>query len=692
MTGRRRRTNERVRLAVRLAAGLIVCAARAAAQDPAAAPAEEPPPASFAEEILVTAPKAPTPTSDEPGALDVITAEEIAASPALTLPDLLAVRAGFHVYDPSGAGTEPVVDLRGFYSAGETSYVLLRVDGVPVNDLETDAVDWNLVDLSGVERVEVLRGPVSSLYGNVGLSGLVDVTTRRRATPGVEGSLSAAGGSPGREEAAAAAAWAHGLLGGNVSGRSARVEGWRDHSDWNGDHLQASLQRGAGEATAVALHLLGLETDRERPGPIPLGTRRDAAGTPLDREEARTLQAGVSLSRPLAGGAALEGFARLRDKEQEIVETLVGASLGHDVESDVLGGELRLRLPLGRDGRLLAGAEAERGRLDGTWREAGAAGEPGAPLDRAEVERTSLAGFASAEVELTRRLALSGGVRHDRIQGEATLRGPADAAGPADADLSATSPMLALNWRWGSANNAFVSAGRSFKAPTLEQLFDRRPFELAPGLPPLILSNPALEPQRAKHLEGGLRARLGRRAETELALYALEVEDEIGFDLANLRFANIARSDHRGAEWSLSSELPQNLSARLAWTFARATFDGGVFDGNQINGVPRHTGAASLAWRGDASGRGPRAQIEVWHRRDQYLDEANQFPLDAATLVHAIAGYRFRRFAVDLAARNLFNARHDADGFLSLDETGAPLALILPGAERSIIARLRLDL
>src|SRR4029079_7268021 len=118
--------------------------------------AEEPPaPPPYREEIVVTAPKTPVAVEDTPSALTVLTAEDIALSGATTLHSLLLHAGGrFHVYDPTGTGTGAVVDLRGFYSAGETSYVLLSIDGLTVNDVDTDVVDWNLVDLDRVQRIE----------------------------------------------------------------------------------------------------------------------------------------------------------------------------------------------------------------------------------------------------------------------------------------------------------------------------------------------------------------------------------------------------------------------------------------------------------------------------------------------------------------------------------------------------------
>ncbi|HXO20923.1 MAG TPA: TonB-dependent receptor plug domain-containing protein, partial [Thermoanaerobaculia bacterium] len=330
-----------------------------------------PPPATFQEEILVSAPKVPLPLDETPSSATVLTAGEIALSGARTLPELLeAAGGGFHVYDFGGAGTFSAVDLRGFYSAGETSYAIVQVDGMAVNDLDTDAVDWNLVDLARIERVEVLRGPVSALYGNVGMSGLINVVTRRPG-PGLGGALSAGGGEQGRAEGSATAAWGSERTALDLGVRRQEVAGWRRHSAWNGTLAQSRLQWAPeSRRLDVAVQALYLSSSRDKPGAIPAGTPPAEAGTPLDREGSRSWETGLSLALPLGGDAHFEARAAARGKREEAVDTIFFLPLEHDFETASGSGELRYRRAfslLGRGGRLLAGAEGTAGRIDGSY-------------------------------------------------------------------------------------------------------------------------------------------------------------------------------------------------------------------------------------------------------------------------------------------------------------------------------------
>jgi iron complex outermembrane receptor protein len=170
------------------------------------------------------------------------------------------------------------------------------------------------------------------------------------------------------------------------------------------------------------------------------------------------------------------------------------------------------------------------------------------------------------------------------------------------------------------------------------------------------------------------------------------VTDEIGFDLAHLRFANIAESRHQGIEWNVTGDPVRGFRPRLSYTYTRAVFAGGPHDGNQINGVPRTQINAALGWIGYATGgTGPFGEVNLTHVRDQFVDEENLLPIDPYTLVGAVVGVRFEKLSFDITARNLLNHRYAADGFVTLDPFGHAIALYDPGTERTLIARVRID-
>ncbi|HEY7574586.1 MAG TPA: TonB-dependent receptor plug domain-containing protein, partial [Thermoanaerobaculia bacterium] len=157
---------------------------------------QEPP--SVHEEMVVTAERGPEPREEIPASVDVLTREEIQKLPARDLSELMEFLPGFHAFfRESFGGPPPILTSRGFFGGGEAEYVQLRVDGVPVEDVENGIVDWRRIRVEDIERVEALRGPSSSLYGDTALGGVVQVFTRNGPASGNYGSVSASGGSFG---------------------------------------------------------------------------------------------------------------------------------------------------------------------------------------------------------------------------------------------------------------------------------------------------------------------------------------------------------------------------------------------------------------------------------------------------------------------------------------------------------------
>ena len=141
-------------------------------------------PADLREETVVTANRIETRTGETPASIVILPRAEIETSAAPTMDDTLRQVAGFSIFRRSSSRnanpTTQGVSLRGVGASG-ASRTLVLFDGVPLNDPFGGWVQWNRVSAVGVERVEVLRGGASSLYGNGSLSGTINLIPR---TPG----------------------------------------------------------------------------------------------------------------------------------------------------------------------------------------------------------------------------------------------------------------------------------------------------------------------------------------------------------------------------------------------------------------------------------------------------------------------------------------------------------------------------
>ena len=179
--------------------------------------------------VTVTAERVPLDPARAAAAVTVITDEEIQRRPVQNLADVLTLTPGFAFLNGDRAGTPPAAAVRGFYGGGEAEYVLLLVDGRPVNDIETGVVDWELVPLGGrrARRDPPRRGLVP--LGRRGNRG------RRQRGDG-RGAGAAPGVRLGRERTERL--FGHASGGGTVSGQTSartarpkRYGGARDHAE-----------------------------------------------------------------------------------------------------------------------------------------------------------------------------------------------------------------------------------------------------------------------------------------------------------------------------------------------------------------------------------------------------------------------------------------------------------------------------
>ena len=640
----------------------------------------------YADTVRVSASKTRSRLAELSTSASVVLADQIRLGTARAMQDVLAPVPGMHVLDLSGTGAGGAVEARGFAAQGTTSGMLVLVDGMAINDPESGRVDWNIVAPSQVERVEVLRGPSSFLYGSSTLAGLVNIVTVSPAT-GASSWGEVSGGSFGRGSAAGGGAWNSTRARGSLSGSFANEEGERDNS-------RSKLFSGAGSLTLtmspvwnLTTRLLGSDGDRRIPGPLSApGWIEDPETTQSadDHRRESAAQGDAELTGQLSPQLTLTAVGGGSLRHVKAFETIIPVG-GLGRTSRMRGAHTEVRahwMPQASAApALLVGVEARAGRLESRYAENDPDRDP--VLAAADVARTTGAAYAVFDKALGAGVSVQAGGRVDWTRSRAD--DPFDGAPVSENDdQRAVSPSLALRWAVPGAASAWVSYAGAFKTPELEQLYDPRPYDL--GFGPLRISNNTLQAQRDDHWDVGTRARVGPAWVDGSAYYARS-RNELGFDYANFRLSNIARSKHAGFEGQVSMLASSGLSGSASYAYTRATFEGGDFDGRQINTVPKHQIflRASFAHRAKGS-----ASVELQNVSGQWIDEANTQELPDYTLVNI--GVRQQVGALELfgSVRNVANERYATVGYVTLNEVGDPLPLYFPAAGRSFSVGLRL--
>jgi outer membrane receptor protein involved in Fe transport len=607
--------------------------------------------------------------------------------------DFLASLPGLRAYPAGNEWGQPIVDVRGFTGGGQSQYLLVMLDGIPLNNMSSGLVNWSMVNMADVGRAELLRGPVSAQYGDFGIGGLVSFyTPAAPAQP--TGRLSLLGG---RNNAYGYDGEYAGTIGGNhirLSGSLRRSLGWRHHSDLRSHSAMATFDRTwAGDGKLGGLIAYG-HSDEEIPGALTADALRadrtanatDFMGRPIeDRRDADYFVAGAHVDLPLGTHTRLKTMAYSNGSWADDITTTTQA-MSHEPRTVSVGGESSLNIGTkiaSRDFRAQIGIAAESGELRTSY----ASAEPGDDqiLSEGSGTRTTVSGFVKAALYPTRSLMITSGVRLDYVgtrftwdSGAAVI--PGEVQRHSDSRLS---PSLGASLRISSDITAFATVSGAFKAPTLIHLYDSQPFfnpyPPTPGY--LLISNRDLKPMRGTHVEIGARFKNAWQFEGSLNAYNYWVDNEIDFDLATLSYQNIGKSRHTGVELILSRPVAGQLRAEGSLAYDESVIRAGEFKGNQINSIPLWSYRLGAVY--DVPDMGT-IGAEVHGISKQYLDIPHEFRLkDYATVdVHATAYVS----TLTLVARldNVFDREYEYDGYADPLLQGAPRYYPAPGRQFSV--------
>jgi outer membrane receptor protein involved in Fe transport len=272
--------------------------------------------------VVVTAERARTSLSSSVASVTRLSAADLAQTPRATLADVLRRAPGFAVIDFDGLGFDPQLMVRGFYGGGEAEYVVVLIDGRPVNQLQTGLVAWDVLPpLASVEAVEIVRGSASPLYGDAAIGGVINVITRAGvATPSVR--WDASGGSFGTLRADLDATPVPGAAGLVIGGGIDRTEGFRDHASRTAGRARASYSFADKPDARLALTARSHWRKFDEPGPLLASLMEDdrAASDPLfrfdhtsDQSHALTLDGGRRLGTRTQLSGSLGGEIRNTD-------------------------------------------------------------------------------------------------------------------------------------------------------------------------------------------------------------------------------------------------------------------------------------------------------------------------------------------------------------------------------------------
>ena len=659
------------RLACRLVLVSTVAATFATAADTAEERANLP-------TVVVTATRIEQPAFDVPASIDAVDIDDTPDTLGVNPSEYLSAIPGLLARDRQNYAQDEQISIRGFGARSTFGVrgVRLYTDGIPATmpDGQGQVSHFNL---DSAERIEVLRGPFSALYGNSS-GGVIQIFTADGSDrPQVKADV--AGASYGTWRASANARGSAGDFGYNLDVTHFQTDGYRDHSAAQRDSGNAKLTFKVGDGGKLSLLAntlalpgaqdpLGLTHAQFDADPTQVAASAETFNT---RKSVHQTQGGAIYEQDLGSGNSLRvlGYYGHRDITQFLsVPVSAQANPLHsggvvDLGSGYGGSDARWTWTgelAGRSVEIAAGLawdgqqQVRRGYENFVGDQLGVRGT----MRRNEDDTVSdLDQYAQASWHFAQAWTLTAGLRHSQVKFDSadhyvTASNPDDSG---RVDYSATTPVAGLLWRAASWANLYASYGEGFETPTFNELGYR-----ADGGSGLAFD---LTPSRTRNGELGIKLLAADGIQANAALFRADTRDELAVATSaggRTTYQNIGKARREGAEASLSMRIGEDWKLQLAYTYLDATFDAPfltcsgspcttpdtpVAAGTRIPGIPKTDFHAALRWGGDG---GWHASLEGDHVGAVPVNDLGTDAAPAYFVAGADVGY-----AVDLASGQL---------------------------------------
>lgn len=621
------------------------------------------------DEIVVRASRIETSVRDLARSVSIVDKARIQnGTQQLALDEALAGVPGLYMQNRYNFAQDLRVALRGFgaRSAFGIRGVKIIVDGIP-ETLPDGQAGVDSIDLGSAQRIEVLRGPSSSLYGNASGGVIAIESEGGTEQPFVEGTV--AGGEYGYEKYQFKTGGRTDKIDYLVNLSTQEFEGYRDHAQAEGSLLNSKIGIRLNEMDSLTVSLNHTDQPTSNdPGGVNAAQAESAprsarlrnvqfdSGEALDQQRIGLV---YERDRP-AGVLTVRNYYVWRDFENKLPFVGGGAV---DLERFFYG--LGVQYTFGEflpdNWDLSLGVDVDR-QDDDRQRFDNNEGVLGALVFNQNEQVDSNGFFAQTSYRISTAWGLSAGLRYDEITFDVTDNYLVNGDDSGKVSFDHWSPSIGVSVDVGNGL-LFGTYSNSFETPTTTELANP---DGSGGF------NRALEPQIADNFELGFRTEVGN-AFLEIAVFQIELEDElVPFETASSPgrtfFANAGASSRTGVETGISWTGDSGFGIDASFTWSDFTFDdfvddnGNDFSGNRLPGLPEQFGYVALRYQNE---RGLNVVFESSYSGDLYANNANDVEVSSFLVSGFRISYEFKRdtwlFRPYLGINNVFDERYNSN-------------------------------
>jgi len=530
--------------------------------------------------IVVTPTRAETAAAYVPANIKVITCEEIEKTGEKDIPSILEKESGIIISHPSRVKA----DVMGYGDTSEST-LLVMVDGRRMDSPDMGGTKWDQITVDQIEKIEIVQGPASVLYGDNASAGVINIITRK----------------PQSSSAGKIAAWASSYSGSGVraaventvenisfilNGYTADGDGYRDNSSLKIRNAAGSVIYKPGK-TSITFNggynygkfgMPGdlLQTDLEN------GYDRTDTTTPDDGVRQKDIYFQALLSKPLYEHLNFKldvCYQQLKEESEYLSFFSLGKKGKYRTSATMK--IVREKNTFGIASKTLVGLDWDMDYLNDRWYSS-------LSKDltiKNKIQFISLAPFIHQEIYPVKNVALSAGYRHNKANYSFDAFSIYSGEGDDTYERKETAFEAGMSWLFSNRGKVYARAGRSFRFPKTDEFFS-----IGSGI------NEDLEVQKSFDLQSGISVYFSKSADLDLNYTVSFVDNEIYCDPSDWSNKNYKETLHSVFELNAGFNVSENLLLKAGVSLFKAEFAEGSYEGNKIPGVPEYKAAAGLSF------------------------------------------------------------------------------------------------
>jgi len=548
------------------------------------------------EGVVVTASRTAKDVKKVPANVTIITAEQISDSGAASIVEVLENQANIHVRTFSGNPAQAQIDLRGF---GENGFgrTLVLLDGRRLNRLDMQSINWTQLPLDQIERIEVVRGSSSVLYGDAAVAGVIHIITKKGGTEStLTGALQV--GEDGFHDERLGLVGSTEQLSYSVNAANQQTDGWRDRTAFQSYGGGFQLGYDFTDFFSISGGASYNQTDFELPGSLTkaeLTQDRTQAQPGHENDESKNEYHNLNM---LAEGS----FGRFGDLEVNLVygdSDITSTFLSYwppaqfsisDSESIGVQPKYVLDSEHGSfSNQLVAGVDIYHESLTvDKYSDAARQNK----THSTDMKRDTVGWYIRDEISIDEHFILNSGARVERAE----ISGKSVTLTTSTVDFNTKKEhdgnVFEAGATWLPQDNLKVYGKYStvYRYPFIDEQAAFYGF----GSDTFLTD---LEAEEGRSIETGIEVKPLQDLALGLTLFQIDMEDEISWNENTFRNENLDDTRHRGLEASVDYSMPEIFKVQLNYTFQGSTFESGPYSGNEVPLVPKHLLSSNLDLR-----------------------------------------------------------------------------------------------